>query len=117
MYKMRYKTTLLLATALLSGTLMAHAQQETKTVGDTIYNPKIIYSGMPKVYEIADIKVVGNDNFDDNTIISYSGMSVGQRISVPGDETREAVKRIYGHGIVSQAQIKGRQGGERQDMA
>lgn len=103
---MRYKTTLLLATALLSGTLMAHAQQETKTVGDTIYNPKIIYSGMPKVYEIADIKVVGNDNFDDNTIISYSGMSVGQRISVPGDETREAVKRIYGHGIVSQAQIK-----------
>lgn len=92
--------------ALLSVSSAAYAQEETKTVGDTIYNPKIIYSGMPKVYEIADIKVTGNDNFDDNTIISYSGMSVGQRISVPGDETREAVKRIYGHGTVSQAQIK-----------
>ena len=30
---------------------------------DTVYNPKIIYTGMPSTYEIAGIKVTGVPNY------------------------------------------------------
>ena len=41
---------------------------------DTIYNPNIIYSGMPKTYEIAGIKVTGADNYEDYIIIAATSL-------------------------------------------
>ena len=48
--------------------------------------PVIMYSGTPKKYEIADIKVEGVKNYEDYVLIGLSGLSVGQTITVPGDE-------------------------------
>ena len=59
--------------------------QSTSIDGDTIYSPNVIYSPIPKVYEIADIKVSGIDHVDDYVIIGYSGLSVGEKIEIPGD--------------------------------
>ena len=57
---------------------------------DTIYNPNIIYSGMPKTYEIAGIKVTGADNYEDYIIIGYSGLSVGEKVEIPGSDITNA---------------------------
>ena len=43
--------------------------QETLTVNDTIYNPKIVFTGTPTNYEIAGIRVEGVDNYDESIII------------------------------------------------
>ena len=51
--------------------------------------PVILYSGTPKKYEIADIKVEGVKNYEDYVLIGLSGLSVGQTITVPGDEITE----------------------------
>ncbi|NCC10082.1 MAG: outer membrane protein assembly factor BamA [Bacteroidia bacterium] len=67
--------------------------------------PVIIYSGNPKKYEIADIKVEGVKNYEDYVLIGLSGLSVGQTISVPGDEITDAVKRYWRHGLFSNVQI------------
>ena len=40
--------------------------------------PVILYSGTPKKYEIADIKVEGVKNYEDYVLIGLSGLSVGQ---------------------------------------
>ena len=46
--------------------LLAMATNATAQVtNDTIYNPKVIFSGMPQKYEIAGIKVTGVDNYED----------------------------------------------------
>lgn len=74
-------------------------------VVDTIYNPDIIYSPIPKVYEIADIKVKGIDNVDDYITIGFSGLSVGQRLEIPGPEISNAVKRYWRQGIYSKVGI------------
>ena len=55
---MRYKAILLLM-AMLSCASSAMAQETTTMVNDTIYNPKIIFNGVPQKYEIAGIKVQG----------------------------------------------------------
>ena len=72
---------------------------------DTIYAPDIIYSPIPKVYEIAGIKVTGVPKTEDYVIIGYSGLSVGERIEIPGEAISTAVKRFYRQGLYSKVEI------------
>lgn len=100
---MRYKL-LLAFFALIAGTISSVATAQTQN--DTIYNPKIVYTGMPQKYEIAGMKVTGVENYEDYIIIGYSGLSVGQRIDIPGDEIKAAAKRFWRQGLFSKIQIK-----------
>ena len=96
---MRYKL-LSLITLILA--CCASAQAQT----DTIYNPNVVFTGMPRSYEIAGIKVSGADNFEDHIIIGYSGLKIGDRIQVPGEEINDAAKRFWRQGLFSNVQIK-----------
>ena len=75
-------------------------------VNDTIYNPNVVYSSMPRSYEIAGIKVTGVDNYEDYIIIGYSGLTLGQRVEIPGDDITAAAKRFWRQGLFSKVQIK-----------
>ena len=77
--------------------------------------PVILYSGTPKKYEIADIKVEGVKNYEDYVLIGLSGLSVGQTITVPGDEITGAIKRYWRHGLFSNVQITQRAGRNRHE--
>ncbi len=95
---------LLSAAAMVSlGALSASAQALPAT--DTIYNPAIIYSPIPRQYEIAGISVSGISHVDDYVIIGHSGLSVGERIDIPGDAITKAVKRFWTQGLYSKVQI------------
>ena len=97
---MRYKS-LLLAIICAAASLTAGAQQ----VADTIFNPPIIYGAMPRVYEIAGIQVTGAPNYDDETVLGYAGLKVGDRLAIPGDDLTAAVKRLMRHGLFAQTQV------------
>ncbi len=71
---------------------------------DTISTPAVLYSA-PKRYEIAGITVSGIDGYDDYVLIGLSGLSVGQVVTVPGDEITNAVKRYWKHGLFSNVSI------------
>ena len=88
---------------LFSCVLTSAAQNTSNTDGTE--KPVILYSGTPKKYEIADIKVVGAKNYEDYVIIGLSGLSKGQTITVPGDEITQACKRYWRHGLFSDVQI------------
>ena len=98
---MRYKL-LSLITLILAYCASAQAQAQT----DTIYNPNVVFTGMPRSYEIAGIKVSGTDNYEDHIIIGYSGLKIGDRIQVPGEEINDAAKRFWRQGLFSNVQIK-----------
>lgn len=59
----------------------------------------------PTTYKIANIDVKGNKNYEAQTIISYSGLQNGQEITVPSDETREALNRLWKIGIFADVRI------------
>ncbi|MDE5844413.1 MAG: outer membrane protein assembly factor BamA [Muribaculaceae bacterium] len=97
---MRYKLTLI--TLLVSLFFAASAQERL----DTIYTPNVLFTGLPRTYEIADIKVTGAPNYDDVVILGYSGLKAGQRIEIPGQDITTAVKRLMRQGLFSQARVK-----------
>lgn len=72
---------------------------------DTIYNPTVIYSPIPRSYEIADITVTGVDPSTDYSIIANSGLSVGERIDIPGAAITEATKRFWRQNLYSHVNI------------
>ena len=90
------------AAVLLLSSFSAAAQEAT----DTIYNPNILFNGVPHKYEIAGIKVTGVDYYEDFIVIGYSGLNVGDRIDIPGPEITDAAKRFYRQGLFSKIQIK-----------
>lgn len=78
----------------------------TYTVGDTIYNPPMLFNGMPRTYELADIKVTGAPEYDDFIVLGYAGLKVGDRLELPGNDLTTAVKRLMRQGLFAQARIK-----------
>lgn len=78
---------------------------DTTKVEEPAEVPVISYSLSPKKYKIADIKITGIKNYDDFVLIGFSGLSVGDEITVPGDEITTAVKRFWKHGLFSDVKI------------
>ena len=70
-----------------------------------IVNPDISYAGTPRQCEIGGITVKGVSDYEDAILINLSGLNVGQRIEVPGNEITEAVKRYWKHGLFSEVSI------------
>ncbi|MCF0159770.1 MAG: outer membrane protein assembly factor BamA, partial [Bacteroidaceae bacterium] len=68
--------------------------------------PAVSYTGTPRQCEIGGIHVQGIKNYEDFVLIGISGLSVGQTISVPGDEITSAVKRYWRHGLFSNVRIE-----------
>ncbi|MBR6354678.1 MAG: outer membrane protein assembly factor BamA, partial [Paludibacteraceae bacterium] len=67
--------------------------------------PEIEYSAHRKVYEIADIAVTGADSYEDYVIIGFSGLAVGDKVEVPGNQITKAVRRFWKQGLFSEVRI------------
>ncbi|WP_339845428.1 POTRA domain-containing protein [uncultured Dokdonia sp.] len=47
-------------------------------------------------YEIADIKVSGVSTYNENTVIAFTGLRVGERIFLPGQKITDVIKKLWG---------------------
>ena len=72
---------------------------------DTVFNPTVVFTGIPRTYELAGISVEGASNYDDYIIIGYSGLKVGERLDIPGSELPAASKRLWRQGLFSKVQM------------
>lgn len=60
----------------------------------------------PKEYEIAEITTTGSKFYDGNSMISLSGLRVGDRIKVPGDAATSAIKKLMSQGILEEVEVE-----------
>ena len=72
---------------------------------DTVFQPEIIYSPLPKTYEIAGISVEGVPQSDAYLIINHAGLNVGDKMEIPGDALTLATKRLWRQGLYSKVEI------------
>ncbi len=72
---------------------------------EKIVNPEISYAGTPRSGVIGGIAVSGVEGYEDYMLTGISGLTVGQKIELPGQEITEAVKRYWKHGLFSKVQI------------
>lgn len=72
---------------------------------EKIVNPEISYAGTPRSGVIGGIAVSGVEGYEDYMLTGISGLTIGQKIDLPGQEITEAVKRYWRHGLFSNVQI------------
>ena len=68
--------------------------------------PVIEYTMQRKTYEIADIKITGADSYEDFVLIGFSGLAVGDKIEIPGDQITKSLKRFWKQGLFSDIKFK-----------
>jgi len=65
---------------------------------------KIDYSN-PKSYEIGGIMVKGADNLNNSTLITISGLTVGENVTIPSDNISQAILKLWKEGLFSDVDI------------
>ena len=68
--------------------------------------PVIEYTMQRKTYEIAGIEVTGAESYEDFVLIGFSGLAVGDKLEVPGDQITKSLKRFWKQGLFSDVKIK-----------
>lgn len=59
----------------------------------------------PKTYILGDIKVTGKINYNPQTVVTFTGLSKGQKIAVPGEEISDALKKLWKLGFFKDINI------------
>lgn len=103
---MQNKTIILFSLLFTFGQLLVgQTKIEKDSLTDSINTPTIEYSISNPKYEIAAITVSGADNYEDFVLIGYSGLAIGDIISVPGKEITNSLKRFMKQGLFSDVKI------------
>ena len=79
---------------------------DTPVVVEEVVVPTIEYTMQPKTYEIAEITVTGADSYEDFVLIGFSGLAVGDKIEIPGDQITKSLKRFWKQGLFSDVKFK-----------
>jgi len=59
----------------------------------------------PKSYEIGGIMVNGADHLNNSTLISISGLEIGETIKIPGDNISTAITKLWKQGLFADVAI------------
>ena len=54
-----------------------------------------------KEYMIAEIKVTGTSNYNEQTVIAFTGLREGDKIYIPGDRMSNVIKKLWDLGLFS----------------
>ena len=82
------------------------AQSPTDGVDSLLFTTPLIDYAIPTGdLTIADIQVIGSETYEDYVLIGFSGLAIGQKIKVPGNEISSAVKRFWKQGYFSDVKI------------
>lgn len=95
------KRFLLIILAVFAGLTASHAQLQER-----VTDPVIDYGRTPRQYILGGITVSGVQHYDDYLLIGLSGLQVGSKITLPGDEITKAVKRYWRNGLFSNVAIR-----------
>lgn len=100
-----YQNVLLIFSFVFTG-FQVSAQTDTIPVSVDPALQDIYNSKYPKEYTIGGITVTGARSFDQNLIISISGLAVGDKVQIPGtDVFGKAIAKLWKQSLVSNVQV------------
>jgi outer membrane protein insertion porin family len=99
-----FKQKLLLFCIILSAGIISFQTAEAQTSSDriTIQDPTAI---TPLEFEIREITVSGIVTARESYVISSSGLRVGERVTIPGEQISNAIKQLFRSGLFSDVEI------------
>ncbi|HSG68277.1 MAG TPA: POTRA domain-containing protein, partial [Bacteroidales bacterium] len=72
------------------------------SIGDDL---TLIDYSAPKKYEIGGITVSGVEYLDQNVLIMLSGLKIGARVEVPGEDITNSIKKLWDQGLFEDIRI------------
>lgn len=104
MLRKRIIKTFLLMSLPLAG-ISFQAQAQFGTNANTQRQKYAVDYSTPIEYEIGGINVVGAAFNDANALINVSGLKVGDKITIPGEQVSKAIRKLWNLGIVGDVNI------------
>ncbi len=98
---------IIIALLLIGSIISASAQIKlgSSGFGSTSTNTSGINYARPTEYEIAEIVIAGNRFFDGTALSNLSGLTVGQKINIPGDKISDAIDKLWKQGLFEDIQV------------
>ncbi|WP_372753763.1 outer membrane protein assembly factor [Mariniflexile sp.] len=62
-------------------------------------------TGDGKKYTLGEVTVQGNTSFSEQTIITYSGLSKGKEITIPGEDIGNAIKKLWNSKLFNDIEV------------
>jgi len=78
----------------------------TSFVSGQVVNPIEFDYANPVEYEIGGITISGVKYLDNNALITLSGLSVGDKIKIPGEKTSKAIEKLWAQGLFESIRIE-----------
>ena len=98
------KLVFLLALCMVLDTAYGQFRKRRTTTPTNESTSSLNYSN-PKEYVVGGIDITGLRVLDKNALISLSGLKVGDKVKIPGDEISGAIKKLWRHGLVGDVSI------------
>jgi len=106
MHRIYQNAFLLIAVLFLSGSHLYAQIDTTPLVSIDPQLQEIFNTRVQKQYTIAGISVTGTRSFDQNLIISISGLAVGDKVMIPGtDVFSKAIAKLWKQNLISDVQV------------
>lgn len=81
----------------------AGMKAQFQTTADTL--PKLINPALPKEYEIGGILIEGADHLDPHVLTLLSGLTIGDKVQVPGEKFSTAISNLWKQGLFEDIKI------------
>ena len=65
----------------------------------TLGEKEVVDYSRPKQYEIGGITVTGVQYLDKNVLVMLTGLNVGEKVDIPGEEISNAIKKLWDQGL------------------
>jgi len=82
--------------------LLALQSSAQISIGEDI----IVDYSRPKEYEIGGVTVAGVEYLDKNVLVMLTGLNVGEKVEIPGEEISGAIKKLWEQGLFEDISIK-----------
>jgi outer membrane protein insertion porin family len=101
-----YRIFFFVVIVLFTETTSAQFLKDTVPTSVNVELENIFNAKTPKEYTIAAIKVTGTQSFDANLIVSISGLTVGDKVMIPGtDAFSKAINNLWKQNLISNVEI------------
>ncbi len=96
---------LFLICVIVAGQAFGQFNRSRGKTGTTPTSGKALNYANPQEYFIGGIEITGLNVLDKNAMISLTGLKIGDKIKIPGDEITGAIRKLWKHGLIGDASI------------
>jgi outer membrane protein insertion porin family len=75
--------------------------------------PIVVSYSSPETFEVEEVKIEGNKYLDANALIALTSIKQGDKITIPGEQITNAIKKLWEQGLIADVQVNAKKVDEK----